>query len=884
MAEIARIYLERSAAGADRWPGLAGGMAQWAAQRGLPARDCYVLVPFGQLIAPARLAFAALGGWIPRVETTQTLARSLGPISVEVTRAMTANPAIDALLAQQALRRQAWAREWPDRDPAGFRRAATHLRDTAYALALHVGSLPPSARTDYWLRVHDLLPAAEATGGFERRLVRLAADWARLSDSSFTDRLFALRPAAWIALEAGGEDALTRRLLESAPAEVPCLVFDTDRRGPGDPDWPSPGRTPGYLICDDFEQEAQCAAAQVLEHLRRGEQPVALIVLDRVLVRRIRALLERAGVSIRDETGWKLSTTRAAAQVVTLLRAAQTGATTDALLDWLKTGTEWPAMNDFRFALRSLEASCRRNRVPRVAGLENAPLDASARSLLRRATHALGLLTSGRSKSLARWVGSLAEVLDNCGALQALSIDAAGRRIIEVLGLASPASHVTPSLATAGENALDLSEFMQWDDDSLESSHFLPEVDVTNPPQVIVTPMAQAVLRFFGAVVMPGADDSRLGVCGNPFALLSDSQALSLGLADAARRRADESLALRHLLDCKQATLLRRRQDAGQALGDSPLVQLIEQTLRREGRSFAPWSDPRSVLRLEPSPRKPSAPRAATLLPMRLSASAVEALRECPYRFFAKAVLRLNEPDELDRDLEKRDFGTWLHAVLHRFHATRQRAETLHIEVSRLHKLARECQLEYQLNDSEFLPFSISFKALAPRYIAWLHERDRGGLHWMHGEYAVVAQPENFEGVVLVGHFDRIDVRGKEGSLGTELIDYKTGSVEGLKQRVRNPLEDTQLAFYAAILPTHLKRPFRAGYLALDSNQGIEWIEHKAVEDSARILLSELGSEVRRLRSGAAMPALGEGEVCERCEVRGLCRRDHWPAPVESGT
>jgi ATP-dependent helicase/nuclease subunit B len=26
------------------------------------------------------------------------------------------------------------------------------------------------------------------------------------------------------------------------------------------------------------------------------------------------------------------------------------------------------------------------------------------------------------------------------------------------------------------------------------------------------------------------------------------------------------------------------------------------------------------------------------------------------------------------------------------------------------------------------------------------------------------------------------------------------------------------------------------------------------------------------------MPALGEGSVCETCEMRGLCRRDHWGA------
>ena len=52
---------------------------------------------------------------------------------------------------------------------------------------------------------------------------------------------------------------------------------------------------------------------------------------------------------------------------------------------------------------------------------------------------------------------------------------------------------------------------------------------------------------------------------------------------------------------------------------------------------------------------------------------------------------------------------------------------------------------------------------------------------------------------------------------------------------------------------------------------------HPQVQRSAEVLVRELGAEFARLRAGAPLPALGEGEVCENCEVRGLCRRDHWP-------
>ena len=96
---------------------------------------------------------------------------------------------------------------------------------------------------------------------------------------------------------------------------------------------------PGLLClhtAQDMEDEAHLAAACVLQHLNEGRSPVALIAQDRVLTRRVRAMLAGKGVALRDETGWKLSTTRAAATLMGLLRALPWDASTDAVLDWLK--------------------------------------------------------------------------------------------------------------------------------------------------------------------------------------------------------------------------------------------------------------------------------------------------------------------------------------------------------------------------------------------------------------------------------------------------------------------------------------------------------------------------------------------------------------------
>jgi ATP-dependent helicase/nuclease subunit B len=45
--------------------------------------------------------------------------------------------------------------------------------------------------------------------------------------------------------------------------------------------------------CEDFESEAQAACAAIIRALNARQVPVALVALDRELVRRVRALLER---------------------------------------------------------------------------------------------------------------------------------------------------------------------------------------------------------------------------------------------------------------------------------------------------------------------------------------------------------------------------------------------------------------------------------------------------------------------------------------------------------------------------------------------------------------------------------------------------------------
>jgi ATP-dependent helicase/nuclease subunit B len=590
MAAVAWIALDRRHCRADPWPQIAATIAEAAGQRRLELRDCIVLVPFAQLLPLANQAFAERGGWMPRIETTGSLAQAFSAQASTEAEGLTFDSAIDALNAQAILSRQVWARSWQERDPRGFAIAAVHLAQTSHTFARCAQAMRPAARGGYWTRAREGLTLVDGSGARERVIARIALEWAALSAAPATDHLFSIGPAAWFAVNAGGRDALTLNLLDASPAQTPCIVVDLDAGNLESVDASNLASSPALALCEDFEDEAQCAAAQVLRHLQLGQRPVALVAQDRILVRRVRALLERESVSIRDETGWNLATTRAAARVMALLHAARPDASTDNLLDWLKTGVSWPEVPDAEVATASLEAHCRKLRLPQVKSLHDAALDLSSRRLLRRALASLKRMPTNGSGSLDSWLGALSAALDDCGAMTELREDGAGRQLISTLGLVGTESarlRELRSWAAAGHVMLTLTQFTNWVDAALERGRFLPESVRMELADVIIAPLAQTILRPFAAIVFPGTDHTRLGAASQLHPLLSDAQAVALGLEGAQQRREIERLGFAQLGGSERLTLLRRRQDGDQLTTNSPLVETSPSGSTRESKRFS---------------------------------------------------------------------------------------------------------------------------------------------------------------------------------------------------------------------------------------------------------------------------------------------------------
>ncbi|KAB2876532.1 MAG: hypothetical protein F9K36_02245, partial [Burkholderiaceae bacterium] len=65
MVAIETLQLTAAAAPAQLWRAAAAAIRGWLARQCIPPADAVVLLPFAELIAPARRALAETGDWLP---------------------------------------------------------------------------------------------------------------------------------------------------------------------------------------------------------------------------------------------------------------------------------------------------------------------------------------------------------------------------------------------------------------------------------------------------------------------------------------------------------------------------------------------------------------------------------------------------------------------------------------------------------------------------------------------------------------------------------------------------------------------------------------------------------------------------------------------------
>jgi ATP-dependent helicase/nuclease subunit B len=431
-----------------------------------------------------------------------------------------------------------------------------------------------------------------------------------------------------------------------------------------------------------------------------------------------------------------------------------------------------------------------------------------------------------------------------------------------VLRLSEQAQREFEQLPQAARR-LNLAGFSAWVNDTLEAASFVPES--RRQEEVVILPFNQLLGRPFAALVLPGCDEVRLAVSPEPAGPWTPAQREALGLPSRETLERAVRAGWRCALQAPFSDVLwRSSDDSGETLLPSPLVL----ALQLEDHAAA-GDDPREQRQLLAAPTAAPHANGAALPVAEISASAYEDLRRCPYRFFALRQLGLREQDELDTEVDKRDFGNWLHAVLAAFHETLQASfePTGPARTKLLDICADEVTRDMRLEEGEFLPFAAAWPQVRDGYLAWLEQHEAGGAGFVSSEtsHRVALGP-----LTLVGRIDRIDRLAD----GTRLVvDYKTEALDKSKRRVAVPGEDTQLAFYGALLEDDR---LEAAYLNVGERTGTARVGHKDVTHTRDELVAGVLADMERIAGGEPMAALGEGSGCDFCNARGLCRRDFW--------
>jgi ATP-dependent helicase/nuclease subunit B len=842
---------------ADAWGPLWAQVAAHMHSCNAHAARAVVLLPFFQLQAVARVSASQYwaGGFLPRLETTKSWQQRIAPYTPDALD-LSFDAALDALRA----------RSWLAKSGLQAKQAvlAPLMVETAQQLGGLAAAVHPGERAAWAERMRPVVASGLAAGSefaaYEAAVARIALEWAAASRYA-SDALFewALQDVdALIVVRGVQRNALTAALADSLAERTVFVDLPQSANG-----------SLALHAARDAEDEAQRAAACVMAHLAAGRKPVALPAIDRLVTRRISAMLGSQGVSLRDETGWKLSTTRAAANLMSLLRAAHPQATQDEHLDWLKHTCASTA------AVQRLELLLRKQNTA-VAGIDvtRGAIKLIVNGVAASPEEVLKKLSA--SRPLAAWLEGLKHALQSSGQWDDLLRDAAGEQVLSALHLLSEVQDDgAQAIVQSDASRMSLPELSQWVQTALEGASFkmpAPEGEA----QVVILPLAQLAARPFAALVIAGCDEAHLPLAPEPQGWWNAAQREALGLPSRELLGQEQQTVWQRAMQVPRIDVLWRSAEGDEALQRSPLLQAWQLSY-----SGAEGIDARVSHEVQAQPVMQPAPSAVELAQtLRFSASSYQDVRTCPYRFFALRLLGLQEAQELDAELSKRDFGSWLHAVLSSFHQSRPRETDALLDADNLDACAARIAQEWFAQDAGFIPFAAAWPQVRSSYLLWLEKHEDEGWRFESSELDAKLEVQGDQSNVLIqGRLDRVDLLAGSSAATHMVIDYKTEAVGSLQRRVKEPLEDTQLVFYAALLG---KENVKAAYLGV-AEKDTRVVEQTLVNEALPMLLEGLAEDAQRIAAGHGLPAMGEGIACEYCAARGLCRKDFWAAGDAGG-
>ncbi|GAA3886694.1 double-strand break repair protein AddB [Sphingomonas limnosediminicola] len=514
----------------------------------------------------------------------------------------------------------------------------------------------------------------------------------------------------------------------------------------------------------DGAAEAQGIALALREALETPGRTAALLTPDRMLARRVSALLRRWDIEADDSAGRALGETPVGTLLLNIAATAAEDLAPTPLLALLKhplVGGEGDDRVRWLDTVRVLDLQLRGPRPGAgIAGLDSHLGDKSAWQTVRPYAETVANLLA-RPISLAEFAGQLVD------AAQSVAADrpwrgADGRMAADLL--AEFASfHAALSTTITAEDAVPVLR------DLLDRQRVRPPYG--GHPRIFIWGLLEARLQQADLVVLSGLNEGTWPAAPSPDPWLAPKIRANLNLPNLDFRTGLSAHDFASALGAPQVLVTRaRRDDRSPTVASRFWLRLQAMTggITRETmleRLVGVLDDPGDV---KPSSRPRPIP-AAALRPRRISVTSVDRLKADPFAFYAQAMLKLRTLDPIDADHSAAWKGTAVHKVLE---------EWLNEDDCSPEKLLPRA--EKLLRGETIHPM---LRALwAPRLleaIKWIEEQERedraSGRSPLKAE---VTGETAIDGVAVHGKADRIDALA-DGGLA--IVDYKTGKAPAQK-------------------------------------------------------------------------------------------------------
>ncbi|MEK9916312.1 MAG: PD-(D/E)XK nuclease family protein [Betaproteobacteria bacterium] len=632
------------------------------------------------------------------------------------------------------------------------------------------------------------------------------------------------------------------------------------------------------VASSNFELQAETIRQSISNWLADGKRNVGVIVFDRKMARRLRALLERSNILVQDEFGWKMSTTAIASVLLSWLELLSNQANVKFLLSFLSAPLvgRLKGAAFFQNTIQSVVKSGRDKAID--FDIRNTPIREVAPDAVRfhrNLVESFAEFDALTECTYFEWINRVRRSLVTIGLYDLAKNDLAGAQLLSLLDQLR--SGVSANLAR-----VTFSTWLEWMKFQLESQTFR-DAEISSP--VIFTSLASSQLRQFDAVVFAGVDDESFPIWSKEHSFFGDGVRSELNLKTKQDRKiSDETELLGLLLSTDQVLVSWLSNRGGEENILSPWFELLSlQHMKIFNDDLKRLSQPSSIMGDDYYYLDERDVSGLGTIPevfvddreqiQNISVSGYQSLMHCPYQFYFRHVLKIRDQETFGARATKRDYGTVLHAVVEKLHKNYKSFSGCDrsLLINEFCRIA-DSELDKHISDRvASLGWRRRLHRLADRYIDTQLKRETMGWHIaeIESEYQQELIDESGDMYLFHGRVDRVD----EQSAGRKMVlDVKSQSTAKLKNFNRQFDENVQLISYVSLVGADCND---AGFVAV-GNDEIDVVTLGEVELTSIISkhVSRLNRSVALIRGGHPLRAHGSESACKFCEVKAICRKE----------